>query len=115
MPAADDDGVELRFGHAASVLVVLDLAGRTDLGLAGVLSGLAQGAALPQQVPALVERDFEVLQPLVFLVLADLLALELVAQLLLFSDQPVNFGEDVLVFCHTASVPDYGWSGDYKT
>jgi hypothetical protein len=104
------------FGHAnRSVLVVLDLTGRTNFGFARILSRLTQCTALPQQIPALVERCFQRLQPLVFLGLADLPALQSAAQFLLFGYQSVNFGEDVLVFCHTASLPDYGWFGEYKT
>lgn len=79
------------------------------------MSGLAQCATLAQQIPALVECGLQVLKSLVFLVLTDLFALQLAAQILLFGNQSVNFGEDVLVFCHTVSLPDYGWSGDYKT
>src|ERR1700691_2927784 len=45
--------------------VALDLVGGAHRGAAGIAPGLAQGAALPEQVPALVEVDFELPQPLV--------------------------------------------------
>jgi hypothetical protein len=55
--------------------IELDLVGGADRGVAGIAAGLAQGAALPQQVPALVEFDLELPQPLVLLGLADLAVL----------------------------------------
>ena len=45
-----------------------------------VAAELAQRAALPQQVPALVELHLDGLQPLVLLGLVDVLVLKLVAQ-----------------------------------
>ncbi|KWX24594.1 hypothetical protein AFM11_07895 [Mycolicibacterium wolinskyi] len=98
-----------------SVLVALDFIGRADLGLPRVLAGLPQGPALPQQVPALVQRHLQRLQSPMLFVLVDLPTLQFGAKLLLFCDESVNFGEDVLIFSHTASLPDYGWSGEYKT
>src|SRR4051794_19922564 len=48
----------------SSLLVVLDGLRRPDAGRVVVVARLAQGAPLPEQVPALVERDLECLQPL---------------------------------------------------
>lgn len=98
-----------------SASVAFDLVGRTHSGLPRVLSGLAQRSALPQQIPALVEGDLQRLQPLALVALLDLPALQSAPQLLLLGDESVNFGEDVLIFGHPASLPDYGWSGEYKT
>lgn len=43
-----------------------------------------------------------------FFVFVYLLALQFRPELLLFGNEPVNFGEDVLIFGHTTSLPDYG-------
>lgn len=118
MPAADDDGIKPVIGHVQptrSALVPLDFIGRPYRCLARVLTGVAQGTALPQQIPALVQCDFQRLQPLVFGVLVDFPALQFGAKFLFLGNESVNFGEDVLIFSHTASLPDYGWSGEYKT
>jgi hypothetical protein len=37
----------------------------------------------------------------------DFPALHFGAELLLLGNEPVNFGEDVLIFGHTTSLPDY--------
>src|SRR5207237_1905851 len=49
-----------RFG---SLLVALDDLGRSELGSLGVLAGVAARAPLPQEIPALVERYPQLLQP----------------------------------------------------
>jgi len=49
-----------RFG---SLLVALDDLGRSELGSLGVLAGVAARAPLPQEIPALVERYAQLLQP----------------------------------------------------
>ncbi len=98
-----------------SASVAFDLVGRTHSGLPRVLPSLPQRPALPQQIPALVEGYLKRLQALALLGLVDLPALQFAPQLLLLGDESVNFGEDVLIFGHLASLPDYGWSGEYKT
>jgi hypothetical protein len=44
--------------------------------------------------------------------LVDVVMLKLRSQLLLLGDELVHFGEDVFVFGHGSSVPDYGGCGD---
>ena len=63
---------------------------------------------MPQQVPALVERDFHGAQSLVLLGLVDLVVLKLATQFLLLGDQLVHLSENVLVRSHSSSLPDYG-------
>src|SRR5712691_4028484 len=46
------------------LLVALDHLGPSDIGPFRFAIGVAQCASLPQQVPALVERDLQLLQPL---------------------------------------------------
>lgn len=62
VPAADDDSVQRAFCHVIpvrSALVTFDLVGPTGVGQSGILSGFAERAALPQQVPTLVEGHFQ--------------------------------------------------------
>lgn len=77
------------------------------MGQAGVLSRVTQRTALPQQVPALVERNLQRSQPLLLFGFIDFSSLQFGPELLLFGNEPVNFGEDVLIFGHTTSLPDY--------
>jgi hypothetical protein len=71
------------------LLVALDDPGWSDLGALGVLAGVAAGAALPKEIPALVQRHTQRLQPLSIGVacLASSLALP---ELVLLGDHPVN-------------------------
>ncbi len=89
MAAAHDDRVDVTGSHG-SVQVALDLVGGPHRGLGRVATGLAQGAALPQQVPALIELHLEMAQPGVFFGLADLTVLELLAKSLLLGDEFVD-------------------------
>lgn len=89
-----------------SAEVAFDLVRRPDLGLAGIAAGLAQRPSLPQQIPALVERDLHRAQPLVLLGLVDLTVLKLAAQLLLLGDKLVDLSQNVLVRSHWSSLPD---------
>src|SRR6202012_4732561 len=73
-----------------SAQVALDLVGGAYRGVAGIATGLAQGAALPEQVPALVEFDLELPQPLVLLGLADLAVLQPFSKRLLLGDEFVD-------------------------
>lgn len=50
-----------------------------------------------------------------FLGSTDLAALQFGPEFLFLGDQSVNFSEDVLVFGHPASLPDYRYSGEHKT
>ena len=99
VPAAHDDRVDVTRRHR-SAQVALDLVGGPHRGLAGIATGLAQGTALPQQVPALIELDLEMAQPRVFLGLADLAVLELVAKRLLLGDELVDPRQCVGVLIH---------------
>lgn len=95
MPTADDDDVRHR-----SAKVALDLVGRAHPRLSGIAAGLTQRAALPQQVPALVERHFQRAQSFVFLGFVDLTVLQLGPQLLLLGDQLVHLSENVFIPGH---------------
>lgn len=110
VPAADDDSVQRAFCHVIpvrSALVTFDLVGPTGVGQSGILSGFAERAALPQQVPTLVEGHFQRSQSLLLFGFVYFPALQFRPELLLFGNEPVNFGEDVLIFGHTTSLPDY--------
>ncbi len=91
-----------------SVQVALDLIGRAYLCLIGVLARFAQGPALPQQVPTLVELDLDGAQAAVLLGFIDVVVLHLVAKLLLLGDELIDLGENVMVLVHPTSLPDYG-------
>lgn len=93
--------------NANSVEVALDLVRRTHLGFARVAAGLPKSPALPQQIPALVELHLDGLEPTMLLGLVDLAVLKLGPQILLLGDQPVDLVENVLVFGHSTSLPDY--------
>lgn len=88
-------------------MIAFDLVGSAFLGQARVLSRVTQRTALPQQVPTLVEGDFQRSQSLLLFGFVDFPALHFGAELLLLGNEPVNFGEDVLIFGHTTSLPDY--------
>lgn len=102
---------------AGSVQITLDFALRPDAGLVGILTGLAERAALPQQVPSLVELHLEGTESTVFLGLVDLVVGKPGAQLLLLGDEFVDSRKDVRVRIrvialrvrsHAVSLPDYG-------
>jgi hypothetical protein len=61
----------MRVGGHRSAQVALDLTGGPHRSIAGVAAGFAQSTTLPQQVPALVELDLQLPQPLVLFGLAD--------------------------------------------
>ena len=88
-------------------MIAFDLVGSAFLGQARVLSRVTQRTALPQQVPTLVEGDFQRSQSLLLFGFVDFPALHFGPELLLLGNEPVNFGEDVLIFGHTTSLPDY--------
>src|SRR5687767_2575065 len=96
-----------------SVEVALDLVGRTHARRPRIAAGLTKRPALTQQIPALVQLDFERTEPLMLLGLVDLTVLQLGPQLLLLGDQLVHLVENVLVLRHGFSVPDYGGCGDF--
>jgi hypothetical protein len=70
------------------------------LRLVGIGPGVAQGPALAQQIPALIEFHFQGAQPLMLLGFIDLAVLQLGAQLLLLGDKLVYLSENVLVLGH---------------
>src|SRR5699024_7986498 len=72
--------------------VVLDLVNRAHVGCIGVVAELLAGAALAQQVPALVEFPFELPHPLALLRCQPVLAL--LAQVALLGDQVVDPAEN---------------------
>jgi phytoene dehydrogenase-like protein len=77
--------------------VTLYLGHRAGCRLAGVLAELAPGAALAQQVPALVERLLGGSQPRALLGAGQLARGKLGAQIVLSLDQLINVAEDLLV------------------
>lgn len=109
---AESDGPRLRGARRdGSVQIAFDFAFGSHTGLIRVLTGLAQGAALAQQIPALVELNFEAAQSAVLLGLVDLAVLQLGAQFLLLGHKFVDLGENVGIFVrvrsHAPSLPDY--------
>lgn len=82
-----------------SLQVTLDLLRGTRLGALGVRTGTPPGPALPQQVPALVERFLERFQSRVFLGRIDFSGHAAGAQLVLLIDQAADLVEDV-AFVH---------------
>jgi hypothetical protein len=50
------------------LLVALDDARWPDHGFVGILAGLAAGSTLPQQIPTLIERNFDLAPPFGFFV-----------------------------------------------
>lgn len=87
-----------------STLVVFDNLGGSYGRVIGVASGRAYGAALAKQVPAPVKLDFDVVQALVLLALADLMVGELGPQLLLLLDERVDEVVDATVSSHESSL-----------
>src|SRR4029077_15544494 len=79
------------------VAVALDGAGVAGTGLIGALAVLAQGTALAQVVPGLVELDFELLEAGVLLGAEAGLALVAMEQLLLLANELVDAAENLLV------------------
>src|ERR1700728_4873043 len=87
----------MRISCSVLLQVSLDLIGRPRCRAGRVLAELAPGPALPEQVPALIQRLLGRAQ-LDMLVLAGQLALgQPVSQLMLGLNQLVNVTEDVLV------------------
>lgn len=97
----------LRRRKRSSVQVALDLVGRTHLGLPRIAARLPLGPALPQQIPALIELHLDGPEPFVLLGLVDLAVLKLRPEFLLLGHQLVDLVENVLVFGHRTSLPDY--------
>src|SRR5690606_21679919 len=83
--------------RATSLPVVLDLAGRPGGRAVGVLADTAPGPALPEQVPALVERRLQLLDPRVLLLRGHLARRELVAQRVFLVDQVFDPAENLVV------------------
>src|SRR5205085_1981266 len=76
------------------LLVVLDGALATDLGGVGVEAGVAASAPLAQQVPALVERDLDLLEPGMLVVAQPDAGLALL-ELVLLGDECVDPLDDL--------------------
>jgi len=76
-----------------SLLVLLDHRRRPHVCVVRILTELALGAALPQQVPALIELDLNLLQP-DLVVIADV---ALSVNRLFFVDQLSNLSENGLI------------------
>src|SRR5262245_58278129 len=85
------------------LLVALDDLGVADMGRFGVLSGLSQRAPLPEQVPALVEADLELLQPVVLVRVQPTLA-DAVVELVLLGDELLDLLVDLCVV-HLVRMP----------
>src|SRR5260221_3856221 len=86
-----------RASRAPLLQVRLHFGSRTCLGLAWILAELAPGAALPQQVPALVERHLGGSQLGVLLVRGQVTRGELGPQLVLGLDELIDVPEDLLL------------------
>ena len=98
MTAADDDYIEIGGSHRHALIeVTLDLFGGTHGGFMRVTAGFAQGSALSEQVPALIEFNFEAAQALLFLVGRDLTLLYLRPQRLFLGDQVTDMCQGVAV------------------
>ena len=79
------------------LLVALDDLGRSELGAAGVLAGLAAGTPLPQEIPALIERYAQRLQSLPIGVCRLTCRFSL-PELVLLVDHPVDLTVNLWVF-----------------
>jgi len=91
-------GVVPRGQHSLPLLhVTLYLGHRAYRRVGRILPELAPGAALPQQIPALVERLLGVSQLGLLLVTGQLTRGELSAQLVLGPDELVDVPEDLLL------------------
>src|SRR5258707_15825851 len=86
-----------RASKAPLLQVPLHFGSRTCLRLAWILAELAPGAALPQQVPALVERHLGGSQLGVLLVRGQVTRGELGPQLVLGLDELIDVPEDLLL------------------
>src|SRR5690606_17413390 len=84
-------------GGTGSLQVAFDLVRRPYPLAAGVLAGLPPGAAAAQQVPALVQRDLQLLQPPALLRALQLAALVPLAEPLLLGDVLADAREDLLL------------------
>ena len=102
--AADDDDVKVPHG-LGSTGVALYLPLGAHLRVVGVGAAGAKRAALPQQVPALVQLHLDGAQSAVFFGFVDLVVLQLVPQFAFGGDEVVHLAEDVLVVGHATSVP----------
>jgi hypothetical protein len=78
------------------LLVVLDYVRGTDRRLIGVLAEIAAGSALAQKIPALVQRDFELVHALVVRVCELVLLIELEEAVLLI-DELADTTKDFLI------------------
>src|SRR6185295_17995899 len=85
-----------RDAAGASTGVFLDDVRRPHARRVRIAPGYARRAALPQQIPALVELDLDRLQALLLLVRQRLLA----KQLVLFGDEAFDVSEDLTVVFH---------------
>src|SRR5690606_18959369 len=84
-------------GGTGSLQVAFDLVRRPYPLAAGVLAGLPPGAAAAQQVPALVQRDLQLLQPPALLRALQLAAPVPLAEPLLLGDVLADAREDLLL------------------
>jgi hypothetical protein len=76
--------------------VTLDRALRADVGGVGVLAGVAAGSALAEEVPALVELDFDLVEA-GLLVVVEAFAGGLAFEDVLLLDEGADAVEDLLV------------------
>src|SRR5205823_4532951 len=95
-----------------SLAVGLDLADGPGPGVVGVGAEFGAGAALTEQVPALVEAAFELLEALLLLG-AEPVADRLGTQLVLLGDQLVDVADDSVV-AHVDTVPDLSRGNDFQ-
>src|SRR3981081_2698189 len=87
------------------LLVPLDDGGRTHLGLIRILAELAPRVPLPQQIPTLIELDFDGLQP--YLIVIGQVALPV--ELLLLVNKPLDLLQDGVIgrrFSHVNHLAD---------
>jgi hypothetical protein len=87
--------------------IAFDRRGLTHLGLVGILTELTAGAALPEKVPALIQRSFDASQLLMFWVfrtMADGLRFKAV----LLGHKPAYLGQDGFVI-HDSLLLSYAW------
>src|SRR5882672_8614471 len=87
------------------LLVPLDDGGRTHLGLIRILAELAPRVPLPQQIPTLIELDFDGLQP--YLIVIGQFALPV--EMLLLVNKTFDLLQDGVIgrrFSHISHLPD---------
>jgi hypothetical protein len=73
---------------------MLNRIGVADCGLIGIEVGGAQGAALAQQVPALIQADLKLVHALAFL-FTQPAYVRLLGELMFFADQFFNVFQDI--------------------